>query len=96
MFDENGNYYIGQFKDDLINGKGTLYNKNGNIIYEGDWINNKKEGNGKWIDGCGNYYIGQFKDNLRNGKGKVYLPNGIMIYDGIFINDKSTLNCIIN
>ena len=66
------------------------------ILYMNDWINDKKEGNGKWIDGCGNYYIGQFKDNLRNGKGKVYLPNGIMIYDGIFINDKSTLNCIIN
>ena len=93
---EDGHYYIGQFKDNLRNGKGTLYNKNGNIKYEGDWINNKKEGNGKYIYEDGNYYIGQFKDNLRDGKGKVYLPNGIMIYDGIFINDKSTLNCIIN
>ena len=66
---ESGNYYIGQYKDDLRNGKGIEYNKNGNIKYEGDWINDKKEGNGKLIDEDGYYYIGQFKDDLINGKG---------------------------
>ena len=96
MFYDNGEYYIGQFKDNKFNGKGIKYDKNGNIIYEGDFINGRREGNGKMFDEIGNYYIGQFKDNLRNGKGKVFLPNGIMIYNGIFINDKSTLNCIIN
>ena len=50
MIDEDGNYYIGQFKDNLRNGKGIYYNKNGNIIYEGDWINSKAEGIGKLID----------------------------------------------
>ena len=92
LIDEDGYYYIGQFKDDLRNGKGTLYNKNGNIIYEGDWINNKKEGNGKWIFEDGKYYIGQFKDNLINGKGTLYNKNGNIIYEGDWINDKKEGN----
>jgi len=96
FIDNYHNYYLGQFKNNLPNGKGIICNKNGNIIYEGDFVNGKREGSGKLIDEDGNYYIGQFKDGLRNGRGKVYLPNGIMIYQGIFINDKSTLNCIIN
>ena len=93
---EDNSYYIGQFKNDMPNGKGIYYDKNGNIRYEGDFVNGKREGFGKIIDEDGNYYIGQFKGGLRNGRGKVYLPNGIMIYQGIFINDKSTLNCTIN
>ena len=65
-----------------------MYYDNGNIMYEGDFINGKKEGNGKLIDENGNYYIGQFKNDLRNGRGKMFLSNGIIIYIGIFINDK--------
>jgi hypothetical protein len=65
-------------------------------MYDGDFLNDNREGNGKLIDKDGNYYIGEFKNDLKNGRGKVYLRNGIMIYHGIFINDKSTLNCIIN
>ena len=39
---ENGNYYIGQFKDGLPNGKGIEYYKNGNIMFDGNFINGKK------------------------------------------------------
>ena len=39
---QNGNYYISQFKDDEPNGKGIIYDKDGNIIYEGDLINGEK------------------------------------------------------
>ena len=49
-----------------------MYYSNGNIQYEGDWINNKREGNGKYIWEDGEYYIGQWKNGLRNGKGKEY------------------------
>ena len=54
----NGNYYIGQFKNGLRNGKGTEYYKNGNIKYEGDFIDGIREGNGKYIYENGSYYIG--------------------------------------
>ena len=48
-----------------MNGKGSLYYSSGNKKYEGDFINDKFEGNGKYFYENGNYYIGQFKNNLR-------------------------------
>ena len=35
---ENGDYYIGEEKEGIRHGKGTLYDKKGNIKYEGDFI----------------------------------------------------------
>ena len=45
---QNGEYYIGQWKNGLSQGKGTLYYPNGKIRYEGEWANNKFEGYGKY------------------------------------------------
>ena len=45
-------------------------------MYEGDWINGKEEGNGKYYWEDGRYYIGQLKNGLRNGKGIEYYSNG--------------------
>ena len=61
---ENGNYYKGEEKGGKRHGKGTEYYKDDEmIIYEGDWIDDLPDGNGKFIDRCGFYYIGQFKKN---------------------------------
>ena len=38
---EDDKYYIGEFKNNIPNGKGIKYYKNGNILYEGDWINDE-------------------------------------------------------
>ena len=43
---ENGDYYEGEWKNYLRNGKGRLYYKNGKIKYSGDWVNDKREGKG--------------------------------------------------
>jgi len=85
---EDGKYYIGQFKNNLPNGKGIKNYKNGNILYEGEFINGKFEGNGKIIWEDGEYYIGQLKNSLRNGKGADYYSNGNIKYEGDFVNDK--------
>ena len=66
---ENGNYYQGEEIDCKRNGKGKEYYKNGDIKYDGDWIDDLPEGTGKYIDADGNYYIGQFKKGVKNGKG---------------------------
>ena len=55
---EDGKYYIGEFKNNIPNGKGIKYYKNGNILYEGNFINGKFEGKGKYIYEDGAYYIG--------------------------------------
>jgi len=74
------------------NNKGKEYYKNGNIKYDGDFVHDKYEGNGKRIYGNGEYYIGQFLNGLRNGKGIEYYKNGNIKYDGDFVKDKAEGN----
>ena len=79
----------------LAHGKGTVYNKNGSILYEGDFVNDKFEGNGKEIYDNGNYYIGQFLNGYKNGKGIEYNKDGSILYKGDFVNDHHKSDCLI-
>ena len=72
----------------LKHGKGKIYYKNGNIKYDGDFVNNKIEVNGKYIWEDSEYYIGQFLNDLRHGKGKLYDKDDNIKYDGDFVNGK--------
>ena len=49
-----------------------MYYKNGNIYYDGDYINDKSEGNGKTILEDCQYYIGEWKNGKGHGKGILY------------------------
>ena len=89
---ENGEYFIGEWKNNLRNGKGIKYYKNGNIKYNGEYYKDKFEGLGKYIWENGEYYIGQWKNDLRNGKGTMYYSNGKIIYEGDWINDNFVTN----
>ena len=55
-------------------------------MYDGDWVDGKREGNGKYIYEDDRYYIGQFKNNAPNGKGIEYDKNGKIIFDGNWVN----------
>ena len=70
-----------------MNGKGKLYTKNGELIYDGDFVNSEYNGNGHFIYEDGKYYIGQWSNNLRNGKGTLYYSNGKIEKEGNFINN---------
>ena len=84
----NGEYYIGQFKNNLRNGNGILLYKNHNIKYEGEFYNNVPEGIGKRYLENGLIYEGQFKNGDLNGQGKAYVENGILFYEGEFVDNK--------
>ena len=84
----NGDYYKGEIKGGKAYGKGILYYKNGNIKYEGDFINDKYEGNGKYYYENSEYYIGQWKNGLKHGKGIIYYQNGNIKYERDFINNE--------
>ena len=62
-------------QNDLRHGKGIVYDKNSNIIYEGDFVNDKYEGYGKLIYENGSYYIGSFKNGIPNGEGRLHEKN---------------------
>ena len=39
---ENGDYYVGEFKNGLCHGKGKEFDKEGKLICEGEWNNDEK------------------------------------------------------
>ena len=45
-------------------------------MYEGDWINNKREGYGIYYQKNGEYYKGHWKSGLTYGEGELYNKNG--------------------
>ena len=81
-----GNYYIGQFKNDAAEGKGIVYYQNGDIAYEGDWIKGYPNGYGKYIYDDGSYYIGQWKNYLKHGRGTMYNSKKEIENKGKWIN----------
>ena len=85
---ENGNYYIGETKNGIRHGKGIQYYENGDIMYEGNFVNDEPEGEGKSHNENGSYYIGHFKNGMKNGKGIYYYPNGDIMYEGDYIDDE--------
>ena len=58
-----------------------IYNKE---QYEGEYVDDKFEGKGKYTYEDGRYYIGEWKKGLRNGKGTMYYKNGSIQYIGEF------------
>ncbi|MFK7771181.1 MAG: hypothetical protein AB8F94_03540 [Saprospiraceae bacterium] len=68
---------IGNFKNGKLNGKGYEIksgNKYEQHLYEGDFVNGKKEGHGKGISLGGNY-SGEWKAGKKHGKGKGIIDN---------------------
>ena len=84
----NGDYYVGNLKNGLPDGKGTRYTPDDKIRYQGDFVNGCSQGIGKLIWENGEYYEGAYVNNKRHGKGKVFYSNGKVKYDGDFANDK--------
>ena len=50
----------------------------GNILYKGDFIEDKFEGYGEYHYNKSEYYVNQFKNGITEGKGKLY--DGDFIY----------------
>ena len=77
-------YFVGNYEKNIKSGTGTCYDKFGNLIYYGDFKDDKPTGSYPMVGQyksykfeCieytnGNYYIGETKDGKRHGRG-VYL-----------------------
>eukprot|EP00347_Sterkiella_histriomuscorum_P020141 403338954 len=86
-FMQTGIIHKGEWREDKMNGMGTVFTPPGEII-EASFTNGKiNDGKIKILYSNGEYYEGDFKQNKRNGKGTYYYENGD-IYEGDFINDK--------
>ena len=76
----NGNIYTGNFKDNNLNGQGTLKWSSGSI-YVGGWKDGLREGKGTMTDRNGNTYDGEWKNGAPDGYGKMTYFNGA-VYEG--------------
>ena len=68
-------------------GKGTMTYSNGANKYEGDWKDDKKNGQGTYIFPDGEKYEGEFNDDNFNGQGTYTFPDGEK-YEGDWKDDK--------
>jgi len=83
-FDKYGNIIY-----ELINGSGRIkeYNDNDKLIFEGEYLNRKRNGKGKEYNVNGIViYEGEYLNGRRNGKGKEYRHNGELLYKGEYLN----------
>ena len=80
----NGEYYIGQFKNGLKDGKGVFFFKTERMIHV---IYDEYKGSGLIQQDFNEYCIGEWKDDEINGKGMLYNKNGsYYIGDWIYTN----------
>ena len=79
---DNGDKYIGEFKDGKPNGQGTFTDASGKK-YEGEFKDGVPNGHGIVTDTSGNKYEGEFKDGVLNGQGTLTSENGEK-YEGEF------------
>ena len=94
FYNINGEKYLGGMKKSLKEGKGIFYyDKKCNEKYEGDWINNKREGKGTMNWNNGDKYEGDWKNDKQEGKGIMYYSNGEK-YDGEWKNNIIFINII--
>ena len=57
---------------------------NGKLVYDGEFLNGKRNGKGKEFENNILIYDGEFLDGERNGKGREF-EYGILIYEGNFL-----------
>ena len=87
MYDNKGNIIY-----EIKNGAGIIkeYNYKDKLIFEGEYLNGKRNGKGKeYNKNDGNLlFEGEYLNGEKNGKGKEYNNNGNVIFEGIYLNGK--------
>ena len=84
---------MGKYEFEIKEGKGYVkeYYVNGNIIFEGEYLDGKRNGKGKEYDYCSSgikiLFEGEYLNGIKNGKGKEYdYCSGIKIFEGEYLN----------
>ena len=81
---------IKNYRASLLNSNNAAQNLNNNIsskeyengLYQGELVNNKREGKGVMYYNCGDKYVGEYKNDQKDGKG-IYISEGYK-YEGDF------------
>lgn len=74
------------FGHDIYDGKGTIFDQEGERLFEGEFVNHMKQGNGIMYLKGQMIYQGEFIQNKKQGNGILY-KDGKIYYEGHFRND---------
>lgn len=74
------------FGHDIYDGKGSLFDQEGELLFEGEFVNHMKQGNGIMYLKGQLIYQGEFIQNKKQGHGILY-KDGQIHYEGHFRND---------
>jgi len=86
-FFQDGRKYVGHFENNNFHGNGTLYDKNGDVLYKGYWRNGALiRGEGELNYSDGRKYVGEFNNNRPEGYGTLYDAEGKIINKGKWQN----------
>lgn len=85
---KDGTLYSGVWKNDKLNGSGSFTHTSTGCKYEGDFLNGKFDGIGKYFWPDGSIYEGEFKESKLEGKGFFKDPTG-QIWSGKFSGDSA-------
>ena len=88
---DNGDKYVGEFKDDLFSGQGTYTFADGEK-YVGQHKDDQQHGQGTYTYANGDKYVGQYKDGKKNGQGFYFFTDGRA--DFCTYAEKEVSNCI--
>ena len=83
---KNGMKYIGNMKEGNMSGEGELLDKDNKLIFKGNYLDNKRNGQGQLMIKEKEFYEGEFKNDKMEGKGSYHYENGD-IWEGEFKND---------
>lgn len=85
----SGESYVGEWKDDKMNGFGLYVYTNGDV-YEGQFLNGLQNGHGKYSFTDGSRYEGDWKEHKMHGTGAYWDNNGVKwegeFRDGSFLS----------
>jgi hypothetical protein len=79
--------WIGYFNNGEKSSYGKLYNDEGRLIYEGEYKNGLRNGEGTYYYASGLRYEGEFVNGLREGNGVFYWEDGTR-WEGPFKNNE--------
>ena len=82
----------GKYMIHETNTKVKIYNAyNDNLLFEGEYLNGKRNGKGKeYYDDGKLKYEGEYLNGKRNGKGKLYYKYGDLMFEGEYLNGNKT------
>jgi len=68
QYAESGDVYVGEFIDGKRSGRGRYFSKLNNTIYDGEWSNDRRQGEGTILNEAGEIASGEYRADQMEGK----------------------------